>query len=374
MPRDSALGDTSAMFATFAARECRGSSPLYARISADIAGDDFVLRLMLEAPESQRRPNLLLGAVHYLLLRGADHDLREVYPSVVGEDAKCHDPWRDFRRFCEEHQQAIREILATRRTQTNEVRRCAHLFPIFAELARFHPDRPLALLEVGASAGLNLNLDRYCYEYGRSLRAGDLSSSVRITSEVVGPLPTSVQGFLPRISHRVGIDLNPIDVSDEDSALWLRALVWPEHTHRAELLRSAIDLTRDRRPELVEGDAVETLQTEASRIPSDSHLCIFHTNTMPYMSRRQRLNLADAISEIGRERDVSWICGEEPGIVESLSLPIPREPVDGSLPGTPVLNVYAFVRHHNEQVNARMVLRGGGHGDWTEWLQDLPRS
>src|SRR3954447_23979721 len=128
---------------------CRDYSPLYDRICRTVAADDAVLALVLEAPPAGHFPNVLLGAVHYLLLGGLDHPLAAVY---AGESDA--DPGPLFVDVCLTHRAEIVELLATRHTNTNEVGPAAVLGHALTAVA----DRvgvPLGLVDVGCSAGLN---------------------------------------------------------------------------------------------------------------------------------------------------------------------------------------------------------------------------
>jgi hypothetical protein len=158
-------------FRTFGLRECRHSSPLYERLSLGVAEDADLLSLLVAASPGQRRPNLLLAAVHYLLLRGDADPLADFYPSVSESPRSPDEAFPVFRRFALDRADEISGLIATRRTQTNEVARSAFLLPAF-DLAARAADRPLALIEVGAAAGLNLLFDRYRYRYGNDRWVG----------------------------------------------------------------------------------------------------------------------------------------------------------------------------------------------------------
>jgi hypothetical protein len=174
----------------------RASSPLYGRLLLGAAGDPVLLALAGAARWDQRAALLLLAAAHYLLLRSVKPrlPLAAYYPSIVGPAARCGDPVPAFRRFCLERQGQIRELVATRRVQTNEVGRCACLLPAFTLAAGMAGGRPLALVEVGASAGLNLLFDRYAYDYGDGVPRGEAGSSVRISCSLRGPAAPLARG------------------------------------------------------------------------------------------------------------------------------------------------------------------------------------
>lgn len=142
-------------FINFANLECEGSSELYKKLSLQIAEDDDLLQLSLQAREGQPIPNLLFGAVHYLLLKGIDHDVEQFYPSIVSRANEQDNPFPLFKDFCLKNAEQIQQILQNKLVQTNEVRRCAYLYPIFCYIFA-QTNKPLSLIEIGTSAGLQL--------------------------------------------------------------------------------------------------------------------------------------------------------------------------------------------------------------------------
>jgi hypothetical protein len=254
-------------------------SPLYERLSLGIAEDGNLLDLAACA-RSVPPTNLFFAAVHLLLLGGARHPLAGFYDSVSEGALESGDPFPAFRSFCLEHAREIREILSTRRVQTNEVRRCALLLPAFG-LAAQRAGRPLALVEVGASAGLNLLFDRYAYDYGDGEMRGESGSAVRLRCEIRGDRPPPLPDELPEVACRLGIDLNPLDVRDGETVRWLEALVWPEEfACRAPLLRRAISTARSSPPALLAGDALDLLPEVLANLPEGATPCVFHSFTL----------------------------------------------------------------------------------------------
>jgi hypothetical protein len=137
-------------FRAFASRKCAGVSPLYAALGAALAGD--------RAP-----PNMLFAAVHALLLDTArDDPLAAHYASLTPHPKPPEDAFSAFKAFCRKHEDAIAALLARRAVSTNEVGRSACLMPAYARVAALAGE-PLRIVEVGASAGLNLLWDRYAY-------------------------------------------------------------------------------------------------------------------------------------------------------------------------------------------------------------------
>ncbi len=207
------------------------------------------------------------------------HPLAHFYPSLSPVTPPAADP-SELRAFCLEHREKILELISTRLVQTNEVRRCGCLLPAFMNVGQQAGGRPLALVEIGASAGLNLLWDRYGYDYGRGGGTGDPRSPVQIACTLHGDERPMLPETLPPVGTRVGIDLNPIDVCDPDAALWLRALIWPDEAGKAELLQQAIQVARQDPPRLLAGDALGLLPELLRTMPADQSLCVFHTHTM----------------------------------------------------------------------------------------------
>ena len=238
-------------YADFAAREAHGVSPVYERLSAAVSGDDKVLALLGTLPPNKRQPNLLFSVVR--LLGG-----------VVEDPDAFHD-------YTMTNWSRIQAELRSRTVQTNEPGRCAVLLPVLASLPQ-----PLALLEVGASAGLCLYPDRYAYRYGSDVVGSDVVGSGEPVVECVAadmPAP----GRVPDVVWRAGLDLNALDVTAVGDVEWLDALVWPEQAYRRARLRAAAAIVAAEPPLLVRDHLVwrrcEPHHSDAG--------CLGHTRAAP---------------------------------------------------------------------------------------------
>jgi hypothetical protein len=294
------------------ALEVASKSPLYAELAEGVANDPELLAFLDRRPPRERQPNLLLAAV------------RIVHGVPAGFAA--------FKAAVLDDREAIERILATRRTQTNEPNRCAALLPLLARLPQ-----PLALLEVGASAGLCLLPDRYAYDYAGH-RVGDAAVTFPCRPENDPPLPTS----LPHVAWRAGIDLAPVDLHDPDAVAWLEALVWPEEQDRLRRLRAAVAIARADPPRIVRGDLVELLPDVAAEAPRDATLVVFHTAVLAYLEPARREQLARRAAELG----ATWIACEAPGVIPALG-----DTDRGFLLG----------------VDGRRVATCDSHGRWLRW-------
>jgi len=344
-------------FLRFAAQEACDSSPLYERLSRAIADDPEILALAAHARPGQPVPNLLFAAVQYLLLKGTTSPLADYYTGLAGfvhayggsppSGRPDGGPYPPFRSFCREHEGAIARLLETRRVQTNEVGRAACLLPAFGLVARRAGGQPLALVEIGASAGLLLLWDRYGYDYGDGPVYGDAASPVRVRCAARGSPRAPIPAPFPSIAYRVGLDLDPVDARDGDQALWLRALVWPEHAHRAALLTHALEVARRDPPPLYAGDALDLLPRLLPAVPSDAAVCLYHCYTLNQWPREARARLSELLAEHSHRRDLYRISLEHHG---------------GAYPE---LRLAAYQRGVESEEE---LARCHAHGAWIEWL------
>lgn len=341
------IDQLAASFARFAEREC-ARSPLYRRLATGVAADRALLVLADQA-ESTPKTNLLFAAVHYLLLQGSTHPLSAFYPTVTGQEPPPGDPFPHFRAFCLANQAEIVQLLKTRRVQTNEVARSAFLFPAFCHLSRL-TGSPLALVEVGTSAGLLLVWDRYHLDYGGHGHGGDPSSPVHIRCEVRGEGCPPVAERLPPIAFRAGLDLHPIDVKEPDQAAWLRALVWGDQLDRAERLRQAIAVGAPFIPPLVAGDALQVLPGILKGLSGRGLTrVVFHCHTLNQFSPEARHQFENLLAGQSREADLY-----------QLSL----EAVAGS--AHPEMRLITYSQGLKTDVH--LLARYDAHGQWLEWL------
>ncbi len=298
--------DLSQKFIDFAQKECEGSSELYKSLSLAIAEEKDLLDLATNSREGQPIPNLFLGAVHYLLLKGNVHQLKEYYPSIVTNPRIPNDSFLAFKNFCQRYVKEIIDILKSRLVQTNEVRRCSYLYPAFKHVFEI-TKRPLALIEIGTSAGLQLLWDQYSYSYGTSEVFGNQNSKVHISSDIKGGSIPFLHGPPPPVASRIGIDLNVIDLSNDDDFLWLNSLIWPNHHERRSLFAKAANYVRESKLELIEGNGVGLLKDLAKNIATEHTICIFHTHVANQMPIETRRTLVESVKEIGQKREIFHI-------------------------------------------------------------------
>lgn len=266
-------------------------SPLYVHLAGVIAGDAELMRV-LDDIVNPPPINILFGAVHMLLAREPGDPLAAYYPDLTSEARPIDDDLGgEFRRFVLEHEGAIAAIGASRYTQTNEVRRAVALLPAvwMTGLDRFH------LVEIGASAGLHLALDRYRYRWG-AVEWGDSRLLLETESRGLDPRPRPVE-----IGRRIGLDINPLDPGDPDDRAWLEALLWPEAPERRERLRVALGIAAETDIEMVPGDALATLPEVLDSLPPGEPVVLMDSFTL-YQFTVAQLEALDRLVAAARSR------------------------------------------------------------------------
>ncbi len=331
-------------------------SPLYVAIARGVAEDPELIGLTVEAGTAHARfPNVLMAAVHELVLLGQAPELAEVYAGRSSAD-----PFTCFRAAALEHREALLPRLADRFTNTNEVGRSALLAPVLAHVTADMED--WALVEVGASAGVNLVYDRYRLDYGPSGAVGDPAAPVHLACEDrTGTLP--VPATMPVPAVRVGLDRDPIDLTDPDERRWLLACTWPD-TDRIDRAGAAHEVVAATPPRIVTGDAVADLPALLATTAPELPVVVLTTWVVCYLPPDQRRALRAVLAEASRTRPVTWVTGEGIGVV-------PLAGVDG-VEGDDgnILGATRFVA--GAEVAADALARCHPHGRWVEWTTDGP--
>jgi hypothetical protein len=242
--------DLSARYIRFAEEEAHGRSPLYEALALGVAGDRDAIEFLMTLPTEKQQPNLT--------------------PRL------CAPPVRDrgrdrphFRQILLANTEAVRLVMLMHSMQTNEPSRCATLLTVLAQLPP-----PLALIEVGASAGLCLLPDLYGYDYGGHLVHSEQTGGRRPVFTCSVSEATPLPKAMPQVAWRAGLDLDPLDAANPSQAAWLETLVWPEQTERLTNLRVALRVAAAHRPRIVKGDllgdGLARLCREAPKVPPSS--------------------------------------------------------------------------------------------------------
>jgi hypothetical protein len=279
--------------------EAGSYSPLYRELSHAVANDDDLVGFIDSMPDGQ--PNLLLASIQYLT--GA-----KAMPRTA----------RELGDFVAARRHEVAALMRTRRTQTNEIGRCTAILPAL-------PPGPLALLEVGASGGLCLLLDRFQYDYGTTC-VGAPDSSVTLRCAGLGSIPVPVPASVPNVVWRRGLDLSPLDLARSEEADWLVACVWADHDERRERLRAAIAMARSHPVRVDRGDLATDLEGVLDEAPPSATLVVFHSAVLNYLSPDRRAAFSVSLADYSRRRDIVWISNEGPGVIPKLDRMAPDRP------------------------------------------------
>jgi hypothetical protein len=309
-------------YRAFARREARGRSAAYEALAESVADDEAMVGFIASLPPAKQQPQLVFAAARYVL--GAPPgigQLRDLVSRLPGE---------------------LTRVIEARGTQTNEPARCAVLLPALALLPE-----PLALIEVGASAGLTLLFDRYSYDYGGHHLAGSDLEASALGCRPSGPVPLPAR--IPVIAWRAGLDISPLDVTSDDDMRWLSCLVWPGEGDRAHRLRAAIAVARRDPPVVHRGDLLTGLRALAAQAPAGATVVIYHSSVLYQVAPRGREQFIATVRGLGAR----WLSSEAPGIVPGTAMPA----VDDQM------CVLA--------IDGRPVACADSHGTWLRWL-DAP--
>ncbi|HYN33530.1 MAG TPA: DUF2332 domain-containing protein [Ilumatobacteraceae bacterium] len=333
------------------ADQFRGDSRIYGRIADAVAADREVLEILSEAPPAAHLPPAALAAVHYLLLDGFDHPLADVYAGRSETD-----PGPLFCGLCRTERTNLLALLETRRVQTNDCGRSAIIGPALT-WATAHVAGPYYLIDVGASAGINLHCDRYRLDYGDHGVTGPDDSTVRVACEVTGGNPPIAER-LPTFAGRVGIDRSPIDLSDPADAQWLLACVWPD-TGRVERVQASIRLAQQDPVPMVAGRANDVLPHVLTELPPAATALVMTTWAFSYFSIEERAQFLDLLRDESQRRRIVWLCADT-----RLALDTFDDLATGDRGGAEVLVAVVF----EGGIEARHLLGFvHPHGNWIDW-------
>ncbi len=282
------------------------------------------------------------GALHALARRGRPAALAALYH-------REHDDFDGAVAEALAREDAFIADWIKRPTQTNEIARAGALLSGLMS-APLEQSMPFELLELGASCGLNLNLDRYAYDLGL-VAAGDPLSEVRIAPQWRGPTPR----FAPvSIASARGVDLNPLDASDPGHRERLLAFTWSDQPERSRRLEAALRIAATHPPRIDQADAVTWLAQRLDE-PQAVGTCraVVHSMFLQYLSDWERQTIAVMMAGAGArataERPLVWIGYEWTADRKEVELRLTAWPSGESI----------------------VLAKGHPYGDWLEWL-DAP--
>ncbi|MET7808871.1 DUF2332 domain-containing protein [Micromonospora chersina] len=267
----------AARYRAFADQQAADSSPTFREWALYVAASPKLLDRLSSLPSGKEQPNLVFAAAR-------------MHGAIPGDSESLHD-------ILDAKWPQVRGTILTRSTQTNEAARCAALLLGMQQITG-----PIALLEVGAAAGLCLIPDRYSYTFNEIHRLDPVDATSDLT------IPITLRGSLappsrmPDIVWRAGLDLNPLDPGDVDAVAWLQALVWPEHEPRRERLAVAARLAARENLDIQRGNVLDGLDHLAQKAPVHATLVITHSATLAYLDEHERREAVQAIAATGARR------------------------------------------------------------------------
>ena len=287
------------------ARYAGGSSPCFERWALGVTEDEEVQALVAGLPPVKQQPNLVFAAARW-----------------HGTPAPA--PYELLRRHLLDRWDDVRETVLRRSTQTNEIGRLATLVPVLADLQQ-RTQRPLALLEVGASAGLCLVPDRVGYRWhtGHDVVAvaPPTAAAPVLSCAVTGPAP--LPDHLLSVGWRCGLDLRPVDVQDDDALAWLQTLVWPEHEERRARLAAAAAVAREDPPPVVAGDLLTALPALLAQVPDGLTPVVFHSAVAAYLEPSERRRFSSTMTRLVDDGACTWVSNEAPEVLPQVAAGAP---------------------------------------------------
>ena len=320
------------MYRRFGAADVAGTSPLYERVAVALSESDAALRAIEAAPARKRQPAVILAALHDLALAGRAPELAAAYADGDG-DAAAGAAIDTLLRMTG----SVVAVAARRPLRADETGRGAVLYPAVAEAARRAGADAVGLIDVGCSAALSLSVDRVGIAYGNGQSLGDPSSPVQLSAAVVGGRP--VPGWpMPEVVARVGVDLDPFDVTDADDARWLRACLPPDQPERAARLEAEMALAATDPPLLLRGDAVEVLPGAFARVPAGALPVVITTWALSQFPLESRLRFLHRLDDAAAGRAVAWVSAEGVGVAPAIPTLGDRRASGHSIIGLAVLD------------------------------------
>jgi hypothetical protein len=295
--------------AAWSPRDAPDSWALTAAQFRTLRDDHELLRLAATIPPDRLPPLLFQAAATFLILELEPEPLRGWFPRASEPQPVLGPGFASaYRDFCLSHSERLLDLCASHRYQMNEVGRCSDLIPALAPAAA--EGRELVLVDIGTGAGLALHLDRYRYLYRggeREVQAvGDPESPVVIETDLRGDRVPPVGPALPHVRERIGIDIEPLDVTDPAVTAWLGACI-PQEIGAVDRFHHAVDVAIAHPARMVRGDACEVLPEVLSAIGDDALVCLIDSYVHVFFGTEELARFRDIVEETGRSRDLDWV-------------------------------------------------------------------
>ncbi|GAB3346961.1 DUF2332 domain-containing protein [Modestobacter lapidis] len=344
----------AAVYRHFGAVAAAGT--LYGRVAVALSESDQALRAIGAAPARRRHPAVVLAALHDLALAGRAPQLAAAYAAADG-DAAAGAAIDTLIRMTD----PVVAIAVRRLPQTYETQRCAVLYPAIAEAARRAGANAVGLIDVGCPAGLGLHVDRVGVTYSDRRSLGDPASPVQLSASVVGaqPIPTR---SMPEVVARIGVDPDPLDLTNAHDARWLHACLWPDQPEQVARLDATLALAATAPPLLLRGSAVEVLPDAVARVPPDALPVVTTSWALSRVPLESRLRFLHRLDEAAAGRAVAWVSTEGVGVAPAVPTLGDRRAAGHSIIGLTVLDRAAL--------RAQALGRCWSRGRLLSWLEN----
>jgi hypothetical protein len=346
---------------------------LTAALFESIAADDELLERLAVLPADRLPALLASAAIAILVRRERPVPLVSYFPEPGGPQPEFDDGFFPaFQAFCTGHPDDIVEVCRNRRYQMNEVARCSQIALGIAAASGLSAG-PVALVDLGTGAGLGLQLDRYRYRIGTGTY-GPAAAGLSLGCDVRGPvIPPPAD--LPRITGRVGIDLDPVDLEDQAARAWLQACAPPEASALSRL-SAAVAIARRHPAKIVAGDVIDVLPDLLDSIPRHQAIIVVDAHMAVFLPKNLRARLAGILAQAGRDRPVTWLSLDPlvplgPSARDSVQgLPVPPALIRDYQHG--VFAVLGARTFDGARDRGRLLARAHPSGGWIQWLSGEP--
>ena len=276
------------------------SSPLFGAVARASANDRDILELVADARPGQSKSLLLFDVVHYLLLKSPEDPLARFFGSLTDQPRPAAEAFPAFKRYCLERRAEITGLLSWRTVNTNLAEKTVGLVPAMRYIETLCSE-PLTLLELCCSAGLNMLFDEYHFDYGKSGSVGVVNSPVQLKCRLIGSGRPPVDA-MPRVAHRVGVDLVKMNLADPSERLWMQAVLFPEWKTERVRLQAALSIRGQRDLRIIEGDALKAVGPLLEELPGQ--ICILMSYCKGHWSTAALAELHEVLRRASQHRDI----------------------------------------------------------------------
>ncbi|MGE0384471.1 MAG: DUF2332 domain-containing protein [Gammaproteobacteria bacterium] len=334
---------------------------LEAALCEHLAADDELLGIAMGVRPGQHMGYMLFNSVQYLLGLHPDEPLAAWYPSYAAHPKPREDAWPVFREFCLRRRAELAHLLATRTVQTTAADRANFVMLGLAWIAR-RVGEPLSVIEIGSSAGLCLQFDRYRYRTPDGRVIGPADSPVTLELRLRNgfmPAPAAV----PRVAWRAGVDLAPVDARDADARRWIEASIFPEWIEERARLRAALELAAARPLRIERGDALEALPSLMAE--TSGPLVLFHSCCVIYWPREAVQRLHAMLREASRARPIHVL-----GIELDTTTSIEEISARFKRGLAPPVRIEHWQFERGDEPAHSVLADCDGYGRWIEWREE----